>query len=336
MIRNAPELLSRLRAVHAAIRDAVVSACERQAVEQLAAAVAEEGGDTIFAIDRVSERVLLEHFSALANDWTFVLIAEGLGKNGRLVLPRGTSPDDAELRIIVDPIDGTRGLMYQKRPAWILTGVAPNRGESTNLSHIELAIQTEIPLIKQHLCDVLWVCEGSVGGERYDRVSGRSDSLAPRPSRATSIAQGYGGLARFFPGGRDILAAADDATVERVLGAPEAGRAPLFEDQYISTGGQLYELMMGHDRWVADVRPLLEARLRQVGRALGLTCHPYDICTESIARAAGIIVTDERAAPLCAPLDVSSDVAWIAFSNPAIRQAVWPALVESLTEQRLL
>jgi hypothetical protein len=329
VIRNAPELLTRLRGVHAAIRDAVVAACERQAIEQLAAAVAEEGGDTIFAVDRVSE-------GALANDWSFVLVAEGLGVDGRLVLPRANAPADAELRIIVDPIDGTRGLMYQKRSAWILTAVAPNRGESTNLSDIELAIQTEIPLVKQHLCDSLWICDGVVGGERFNRVSGATAPLTLRPSRATSIAQGYGGLARFFPGGRDILAAVDDATVERVLGPPQAGRAASFEDQYISTGGQLYELLMGHDRWIADLRPLLETRMREAGRALGLTCHPYDICTESIARASGVIVSDERGAPLCAPLDVSSDVAWVAFANGALRQTVWPALLESLREQHLL
>lgn len=336
MIRNAPALLDRLRAIHGAIRDAVVDACERQAIEHLAAAVAEEGGDTIFAIDRISERVLLEHFDALARDWSFVLVAEGLGVDGRIVLPRGTAASDAELRIIVDPIDGTRGLMYQKRSAWILTGVAPNGGESTNLSQIELAIQTEIPLVKQHLSDALWVCDAAVSGERFNRLSGDRLPLVPRPSRATSIAQGYGSLARFFPGGRAILAAVDDATVERVLGAPQRGRAASFEDQYISTGGQLYELLMGHDRWLADLRPLLEVRLREIGRAAGLTCHPYDICTESVARACGVIVSDERGGPLCAPLDVSSDIAWVAFANPAIRDAVWPALVESLMEQRLL
>jgi len=38
--------------------------------------------------------------------------------------------------------------MYQKRSGWILTGVAPNGGPDTNLSDIELAIQTEIPVVK--------------------------------------------------------------------------------------------------------------------------------------------------------------------------------------------
>src|SRR5688500_13146692 len=122
MIRQPAELLDRLRAVHAAIRDAVVAACERSAIEQVAAAVGEEGGDTIFAIDRVSEEVLLERFEALAATWSCVLVAEGLGATGQVVLPAGARAEDAELRIIVDPIDGTRGLMYQKRSAWILTG----------------------------------------------------------------------------------------------------------------------------------------------------------------------------------------------------------------------
>ena len=336
MIRDAESLLAELRAIHAAIREAVVEACEETALELLAAPVAEEGGDTIFAIDRVSEAVLLSRFARLSESRSFVLVAEGLGDTGRVVLPRGANEADAELRIIVDPIDGTRGLMYQKRSAWILTGVASNRGPATTLADIELALQTEIPLVKQHLSDSFWVVGGVVGGERLNRLSGEATVLAPRPSRATTIAQGYGGLARFFPGGRDILAAVDDAVIERVLGPAPGGRALAFEDQYISTGGQLYELLMGHDRWIADLRPLLDARLRSKGRAVGLACHPYDVCTESIARACGVVVTDARGHPLAVPLDVTTDLSWIGFANTAIRDQVWPALTGSLIDHGLL
>jgi hypothetical protein len=331
-VRDAAALLERLRAVHAAIRDAVVEACERSAIEDVSAAVGEEGGDTIFAIDRVSEHVLLEHFGALAQEWSCVLVAEGLGATGEVVLPAGTRAEDAELRVIVDPIDGTRGLMYQKRPAWILTGVAPNRGAATTLRDVALALQTEIPLLKQHLCDSLWLVDGVVGGERSNRLTGERAPLAPRPSRAPTIAQGYGGLARFFPGGRDLLAAVDDAIVARLLGAPQAGRALAFEDQYISTGGQLYELLMGHDRWIADLRPLAEPLLRARGHALGLCCHPYDLCTEAIARAAGVVVTDADGAPLAAPLDVSTDMAWIGYANTSIAAQVGGVLRDVLRE----
>src|SRR4029434_6969491 len=111
-----------------------------------------------------------------------VLIAEGI-EGGQIVLPRGTSEAQALWRIIADPIDGTRGLMYQKRSAWILTGVAPNRGPQTSLKDIVCAVQTEIPLLKQHLSDQLWAIRGEgASAERFDRVTGRRTPLHLRPS----------------------------------------------------------------------------------------------------------------------------------------------------------
>jgi hypothetical protein len=334
MIHDYPRLLAQIREIHAAIRAEVVAACERSAIEHLAAVVAEEeGGDTIFAIDRVSEAVLVERFAALAQEWPCVLVAEGLGATGELVLPTGLEREQAVVVIIVDPIDGTRGLMYQKRPAWILTGVAPNRGPATSLADIVLAVQTEIPLLKQHLCDTLWAVAGQgVGGERLNRLTGERAPLAPRPTRATTIAEGYGAIARFFPGGRGPLAALDDALVERLLGPPRPGKALAFEDQYVSSGGQLYELMMGHDRWVADLRPLVEPLLRARGQVLGLACHPYDLCTELIAREAGVVVTDAQGQRLRAPLTVGATVAWIGYGNTALQAQIAPVLQALIAE----
>ena len=161
--------------------------------------------------------------------------------------------------VLVDPIDGTRGLMYQKRSAWILTGVAPLRpGIAPTLADIELAVQTEIPLVKQHLADALWATKGEgAHAERYDRITKERRPLRLAPSRATTIAQGFGCVARFFPAPATSSGPSTTTLVEQVLGPPEAGRAQAFEDQYISTGGQLYELVIGHDRWMADLRPLL-------------------------------------------------------------------------------
>ncbi len=337
VIPDREELLEALRAIHAAIRDAVVFATERQALEQLAEAVAEEGGDTIFAIDRVSELTLLEQFAELAERWPMVLIAEGLGESGQVVLPAGTPEAAAALRVIVDPIDGTRGLMYQKRPAFILTGVAPNRGPQTNLTDIELALMTEIPLVKQHLCDQLWASRGEgVGGERLNRLTGIAEPLAPRPSQATDLLYGYGSISRFFPGGRDILAAIEEELIVQLLGPQPPGVALAFEDQYISTGGQLYELLMGHDRWVADLRPLIEPLLRERGRALGICCHPYDVCVELIGREAGLVITDPAGRPLSAPLDVRTPVSWVGYASPRIAAQVGPALRAILEGRGLL
>jgi hypothetical protein len=116
-----------------------------------------------------------------------------------------------------------------------------------------------------------------------------------------------------------------------VLGDLPPGRAVAFEDQYISSAGQLYELMMGHDRWTADLRPLVWTKLGQ----RGLCCHPYDLATAIIARAAGVDVTDGRGQPLDAPFDVETDIAWIGYANAAIRAQVEPVLQQLLSELRL-
>jgi hypothetical protein len=227
--------------------------------------------------------------------------------------------------------------MYQKRPGWVLTGVAPNRGEETSLADIELAVQTEIPLLKQHLSDVLWAIKGQrVEGERYNRISGESAPITLTPSRARGIEQGFGCLARFFPGLREELAAIDDELVRRILGPVKKGRAQTFEDQYISSGGQLYEVLMGHDRWVADIRPLMEPLLARRGTALGLCAHPYDLSAELIARQAGVIVINEKGEPLDCPLDVETDVTWLAFANPALHKLLWPVLKDILGERSIL
>jgi hypothetical protein len=118
-----------------------------------------------------------------------------------------------------------------------------------------------------------------------------------------------------------------------LLGPPQPGKAQAFEDQYISSGGQLYELMAGHDRFVADLRPLLE-RHRQGGAAL--CCHPYDLCTELIARELGVIVTDEHGTALDAPLDVTSDVSWVGYANDTLRSVIEPALQAALRRRGLL
>jgi len=336
-LRDTEALVAAIRAVHEAIRDHVVAACERQSIEDLSAVVGDDAGDTLFAVDRLSESVLLARFEELAHKWPCLLVAEGLGKDGRRLLPDGTRERHVEIVVIVDPIDGTRGLMVQKRPGWILTGVAPYRNGHETLADIALAVQTEIPLVKQHLSDTLWaVAGGGAHGERFDRTTGARRPFTPRPSRARSIDQGFGGVANFFPGARAELSAIDDEVVEAVLGPPVRGRALAFEDQYICNGGQLAELVLGHDRWVADLRPVLEPLLAKRGRPLGICSHPYDLCTELIAREAGVIVTDPSGGRLSAPLDVFSDVAFVAYANPAIQSQVEPALRAALHKRRLL
>src|SRR6266566_1956807 len=105
---SAERLLEPLQSLHAAIRDAVVESCARQATEQLAQPAGDEG-DTIYAIDRVGEDALVRALTNFPSDEPVCLISEGLAEP--LVFPRGAREQDCRWRLLVDPLDGTRGLV---------------------------------------------------------------------------------------------------------------------------------------------------------------------------------------------------------------------------------
>ncbi len=336
MIKTAGEFLPILKILHEQIRDAVVAACENSAVESLSEIAKEEEGDTIYAVDRVSEELLIEFFEReIAPHTSVVLIAEGLD-TGQIILPHGAKEEECAWRVIVDPIDGTRGLMYQKRSAWILTGVAPNKGADTNLADIEAAIQTEIPLVKQHLSDCVWAENGKgAQAERFNRLTNEKSVLKIAPSKSASIAHGFATVARFFPGVGEEATTIYEEIVRNALGETQAGKAQCFEDQYISTGGQIYELIAGHDRFIADLRPVFEKSLNKKGFRLGICCHPYDLCTELVAREAGVLITNESGNRLDAKLAVEPDAAWIGYANENIRKQIEPLLQKALEKRDL-
>jgi hypothetical protein len=325
------DLVAAVRRLHEQLRAAAIEAGERRAIDELSRVANDVAGDTLYALDALTESTLVEFFAhQVAPHVPIALVAEGI-PGGRIILPVNASAADVRWLVIVDPVDGTRGLMYQKRSGWILTGIAPNRGPATGLQDIEAAIQTEIPLRKQHLADIAWAVRGEgAHAERWNRLTGERTPLVLQPSHAATLAHGFATVVRFFPGHRDVLAAIDDEIIAEVIGPPQPGKAACFEDQYASTGGQLYELMAGHDRFVADIRPLVH------DSAPPLCCHPYDICTELIARELGVIVTDERGSPMSAPLSVEPNVSWIGYANASIRDAVEPVLRRALRSRGLM
>jgi fructose-1,6-bisphosphatase/inositol monophosphatase family enzyme len=330
------ELTDELRRLHNWIRGVVVAECEERAAEDLARVVHDGAGDVTYAVDWVSETAIVAWLvREIAAFEPIVLVGEGL-PNGQITLPETAAAGDARWRVMVDPIDGTRGLMYQKRPAWILTGVAPNLGDATSLGDIELALQTEIPLVKQHLSDQVWAVRGQgVRGVRHNRLTNYSGPLVIEPSTATDLRHGFATVCRFFPGGRDVLAAVDEELCHRLL-AREAGEVGVFEDQYASTGGQLYGLASGQDRFIADLRPLVHPLVAARGHTPGHCCHPYDICTKMIAEEAGVVVTSPSGGPVEAPLDTETNVAWVGYANRRLQAHIEPVLQQLLREHRLL
>jgi hypothetical protein len=112
------------------------------------------------------------------------------------------------------------------------------------------------------------------------------------------------------------------------------GQSLIFEDQYISTGGQFVELMTGHDRFCCDLRPvfydIIRSRfIRQPD--IGLQCHPYDIAGLLAARNSGVQITDAWGNELDAAFDLSTPVHWCGYANPALKALIAPVVREWIT-----
>jgi len=129
--------------------------------------------------------------------------------------------------------------------------------------------------------------------------TGHRTRLALRPSRAKDFKHGFAGLARFFPEGKVLTAQIEEALWAELYGVGRGASPLIFDDQYIASGGQLYELIAGHDRMQGDLRPLV---FRRLGYASELVCHPYDICTAFLLEeAGGIVETPDGPAAARAP-----------------------------------
>ena len=329
-MKNYNEIQSRLIRVGERVQVHVLAELRKQSAEDLSAVAFHSAADTIYEIDRSVEEVLLpalrEELEPLIS---FALVCEGVNDEQPLAFPAGKPLDECELRIIIDPIDGTRPIMYNKRSAWILIGVAENRGEATTLADIELAVQVELPTTRAAVADTLWAIRGQGAfGETVDLKSGTRVSFRPKPSRAASIRGGFAMLASFFPIGKDVLASIEENLALELFGDLATNKTALFNDQYLSTGGQLYELMMGHDRMIADIRSVLYEKLEREGKPTGHSCHPYDLCTALIAEEAGVIVTNGRGSKIDFPMNTTADISWIGYANPTIQTEVEAVLLK--------
>lgn len=220
--------------------------------------------------------------------------------------------------------------MYDKRSAWFLATLAPDRGAATCLSDSIASAMIELPTSKQTLSDSLIATRGgTLLAWRTTIEGGERQPIAVKPSREKSLHFGFGQVSNFFPGTKVIAAELMEEIVSQTLGSVQPGQASVFDDQYISTGGQMVELIVGHDRFCCDLRPLfydiLERRLNnRVQR--GLECHSYDAAGALVAEAAGVILTDGYGQKLDAPFSVNHPVHWCGYANEELRSHIEPII----------
>ena len=270
----------------------------------MAAVAGETVADTIYAIDRVADDALIDWFEEHWPD--VVVVSEGLDEP----VPVGKT---AAWTVIVDTIDGTRGLMYDKRSAWCLAAAAPPGG---GLADIVAAAMTELPTAKQGAADQLSATRG--GGLRAERVDLAGGSAA-RPRRTP-----VGG-----DGPRPQLQWAGQILPPREGGPGRAGGRAVRAAWVRGTSSTTSTSRAGDSCTSSS----------PVGTASWPTSAPWSTTTASsvipttcarpcCSRRWAAWSPTPGATPLAVPLDNVSPVAWVGYANEALAARIGPVLAE--------
>lgn len=307
----------------------ILSGRQSRSINALANVAAQTSADTIYAIDKISEDAIAEWFT---EKWPATepveIVMEGLEEE--TCFPRGTPASQTKWKCLLDPIDGTRCIMYDKRSAWSLAALAPQHGPETMLSHITVAAMTELPTTKQWRADQISAVRGcGIVADSTNIFTGEKNPLILTPSSATNFRHGFAWMAKYFPEGRTLTAQIEEQLWSELVGIGVDASPTVFDDQYISTGGAFYELLVGHDRLVGDLRPLVYAAL---DLEFSLLCHPYDVGPALLLEEAGIIYEHPLGGFPDAPMDTTSGIAWITYANPVLAAAARPVLQKILRQ----
>jgi myo-inositol-1(or 4)-monophosphatase len=267
------------------------------------------GGDVTMAIDEIAEHVV-EASCVEAGDIAFYSEDRGYVEIGR---PRAT--------LVVDPIDGTRPAAAGLESCCVSVAVVPPSPEAT-LGEVRLGIVHEIKSGHRFIARR----GGGVQTQQPVRLSANTDlgalfwtaGLRGRPAMPMTIVleeliDGSGMRGGYF----DLGSATFNMT--RIV----TGQL----DAYVDVG-----------RYVADVRPSLEAAFRRVGDGAVCTNFPYDVAAAAliVEEAGGVVTRPDGASIAGHPAVGSGDgygIAVVASASPALHGRLLAAIAGGM--QRL-
>ena len=264
--RAGPRLIEAIKAIHEAIRAEVVATCARASADELAGGDWEAtAGDVIYAVDARRKVVLVRSLRRPRRSSRHV----GPGRRGpgaRTVAAccrRGRREAPSRCRL-VDPIDGSAASWTRNGPARILTGSRPT-GRGETLADIAWRFRPRSRWSSSTYRHV-WAVRGPRRARRALQSAGLDARALSRCGRRKATTR----RARLRRPRQVLLGHARRAgrhrrrgPVRRLLGEGGDDGDPLCVRRRVPVvpAGQLYELAVGHDRWTADLRPLLLAGL---------------------------------------------------------------------------
>jgi hypothetical protein len=326
------ELATLLWGAHQHIRAGVRQALMQSTTADLAAVAAETQMDTLFRIDEIAEKSLFEYFDAHQSQTPPFLLVGEFETGEAITFGKG----EPRYRVLFDPIDGTRWLMYAKNSGWILSGILPEKGEETRLAEVLFALQTEIPLLKHLYAETYWASPGRGAFHFHENLlTGEHTSAQVHARASKELLHGFVSFVNFFPYGKTVMAALEEDFLQIALAQKAFAAAPVFEDQHLSTAGQLHALWQGQLKLVVDVRPQLNRMWRAQNQPTFLCAHPYDLSTWLIAHEAGVVLLSPEGEAFDGPADAVSEIGWIGFTHAALAQRHLGQLLETLQRHGL-
>lgn len=261
-----------------------------------------EGGDDVFGVDARADAVLLAELAARCGQrWPGQVVVEGFDE------PQPVGDPAGPWTYLVDPVDGSRGLLAGLRSAWVLLGAGR---DAVTLEDLEVGVAVELPTDRAALGRVARADQsGHLVVEDDDLVGEAAPApveLAPR--QGSDLSRAFVTVVRLVPGGHGPIG----AWADRHLAGLE-----VYDDLYPCTGGQMMAVASGAAAAALDPRPLLHRG--------SLASHPYDLAALVLARAAGVVVEALPPGPLAVPLDTDTPVAWAAYANPAVAERLRPS-----------
>lgn len=325
------EMLRELAArIGAAVREHRDRALATGGADGLMRIASQGAGDVTYGIDVPAEHALDLWLDEQARVAPLSLLTEESGWRHRGPDGRGGRGGVRELagfdhggpRIVVDPIDGTRNLMTDLRPAWTVIGLAGPGASEPRQRDIALGVVREIPESRSSSTRELVAARGlgcTLGdGKNVRRLDTGSDARADH---------GYFPFFKYLPTERHEIAAVEARFFERLARIEGADVRNCYDDQYISNAGQLVLLALGTYRMIADLR----AELAHRRGATTLTSKPYDISGALVcANEAGCVVTACDGSALDFPIDVVTPVSFVGWVNEATRARLAPHLAAVL------